>query len=115
MIYVFFCKLSPTRKVLVRVGHDWKILKTNSPFTVLPTKRYLLSLDIQLRVGDILYDKRDKVKVKRCITRHIIDARGDYVAVVIKKKKLWFRWKRHYQVTPDRLLYDSSIPQHYSL
>ena len=106
MIYVFFCKLSPNRKVLVRVGHDWKILKTNSPFTVLPTKRYLLSLDIQLRVGDILYDKRDKVKVKRCITRHIIDARGDYVAVEIKKRKLWFRWKRHYHVIPDRLLYN---------
>ena len=98
--------LKTTNKIISRVGHDWKILKTNSPFTVLPTKRYLLSLDIQLRVGDILYDKRDKVKVKRCITRHIIDARGDYVAVEIKKRKLWFRWKKNYQVTPDRLLYN---------
>ena len=106
MIYVFFCKLSHDDKVLVRVGGQWKKLSTNAPFSIQSMKEYLLSLDILLKVDDIVYYGKDKIKIKKKLICHIIDVKGDYVAIEICKKKMWFRWKKNYKVLPDRLIYE---------
>ncbi|EFA44645.1 hypothetical protein HMPREF0645_0913 [Hallella bergensis DSM 17361] len=106
MIYVFFCKLLHDDKVLVRVGEQWKKLSTNAPFSILSMKEYLLSLDILLKVNDIVYHGKDKIKIKKEMIRHIIDVRGDYIAIKIDKKKMWFRWKKNCMVLPDRLIYE---------
>ena len=106
MIYVFFCKLSHDDKVLVRIGGQWKKISTNAPFSIQSMKEYLLSLDLLLKVDDIVYYGKDKIKIKKKLIRHIIDVKGDYVAIEICKKKMWFRWKKNYKVLPDRLIYE---------
>lgn len=52
------------------------------------TAEYLLSLDILLKVNDIVYHGKDKIKIKKEMIRHIIDVRGDYIAIKIDKKKM---------------------------
>lgn len=76
MIYVFFCKLSHDDKVLVRIGGQWKKISTNAPFSIQSMKEYLLSLDILLKVDDIVYYGKDKIKIKKKLIRHIIDVKG---------------------------------------
>lgn len=106
MIYVFFCKVSNDGRTLVRIGRQWKILDRHTPFTILPMKEYLTSLEIRLEKDDIVYHGKDKTRIRSETLCRIIDARGDFIALKMGNKKVWFQWKNGYHVLFDRLIYE---------